>query len=177
MIVSDYAAPADVGAGVAGRADDVPLVYYLGAGDPATPGFVDFGNGVSGAPNEVLLVPSLGYTVDTTGMGRSMIDDSFPWLGAATGKAAERQAIDDADLIIFPLHRSGSYRDDRWRKIDCLGCDPGKDVNGLTVQESWNGIQTPVLTFNSAFASGAGTARSEERRVGKECRSRWSPYH
>src|SRR3712207_5208998 len=24
---------------------------------------------------------------------------------------------------------------------------------------------------------GAGEARSEERRVGKECRSRWSPYH
>ena len=22
-----------------------------------------------------------------------------------------------------------------------------------------------------------GPARSEERRVGKECRSRWSPYH
>ena len=22
-----------------------------------------------------------------------------------------------------------------------------------------------------------GTERSEERRVGKECRSRWSPYH
>ena len=22
-----------------------------------------------------------------------------------------------------------------------------------------------------------GTYRSEERRVGKECRSRWSPYH
>ena len=25
------------------------------------------------------------------------------------------------------------------------------------------------------FSSGPG--RSEERRVGKECRSRWSPYH
>src|SRR4051794_21750333 len=24
---------------------------------------------------------------------------------------------------------------------------------------------------------GAGATRSEERRVGKECRSRWSPYH
>ena len=24
---------------------------------------------------------------------------------------------------------------------------------------------------------GPGTERSEERRVGKECRSRWSPYH
>src|SRR3712207_7199889 len=23
----------------------------------------------------------------------------------------------------------------------------------------------------------AGSCRSEERRVGKECRSRWSPYH
>src|SRR5256885_5301944 len=25
--------------------------------------------------------------------------------------------------------------------------------------------------------SGASRPRSEERRVGKECRSRWSPYH
>ena len=25
--------------------------------------------------------------------------------------------------------------------------------------------------------SGARQGRSEERRVGKECRSRWSPYH
>src|SRR3712207_138812 len=31
----------------------------------------------------------------------------------------------------------------------------------------------------NAFATGASknSARSEERRVGKECRSRWSPYH
>src|SRR3712207_3086611 len=27
------------------------------------------------------------------------------------------------------------------------------------------------------FAIAFGGARSEERRVGKECRSRWSPYH
>ena len=25
--------------------------------------------------------------------------------------------------------------------------------------------------------AGKATFRSEERRVGKECRSRWSPYH
>ena len=29
----------------------------------------------------------------------------------------------------------------------------------------------------AATAPAAGKARSEERRVGKECRSRWSPYH
>ena len=27
------------------------------------------------------------------------------------------------------------------------------------------------------FLEGDEKARSEERRVGKECRSRWSPYH
>src|SRR5258707_3562555 len=29
----------------------------------------------------------------------------------------------------------------------------------------------------SAIVGVAGLERSEERRVGKECRSRWSPYH
>src|SRR5256885_17159926 len=42
----------------------------------------------------------------------------------------------------------------------------------------------PVILFNNAgVASSSGETpntvdvRSEERRVGKECRSRWSPYH
>src|SRR2546428_3215271 len=30
---------------------------------------------------------------------------------------------------------------------------------------------------NAAIGSGLPLERSEERRVGKECRSRWSPYH
>ncbi len=154
LVVSDYAAPGDVG-----RQDDVKLVQYLGAGDPATPGFVDFGNGVTGAANEVLMVPSLGYTVDTTGMNGSMSAGSLPWLGALVGKAAERQAIDDADLVIFTLNRSGNYRDDRYRDVSAAGGGNGTtDINGLTVQESWNGVETPLLTFNSSFAGGASTA-------------------
>ena len=45
---------------------------------------------------------------------------------------------------------------------------------------------TPQEFFkNDLFAENAGVVllevregyRSEERRVGKECRSRWSPYH
>ena len=31
--------------------------------------------------------------------------------------------------------------------------------------------------LNNAFATANGGDRSEERRVGKECRSRWLPYH
>ena len=35
-----------------------------------------------------------------------------------------------------------------------------------------------VYTFATRVKKlGNATARSEERRVGKECRSRWSPYH
>src|SRR3712207_8653194 len=35
----------------------------------------------------------------------------------------------------------------------------------------------PHLTAVENVAFGLRTRRSEERRVGKECRSRWSPYH
>ena len=36
----------------------------------------------------------------------------------------------------------------------------------------------PTIDPNSISVSDAETeSRSEERRVGKECRSRWSPYH
>ena len=31
--------------------------------------------------------------------------------------------------------------------------------------------------YPNAIVAGISPNRSEERRVGKECRSRWSPYH
>ena len=34
-----------------------------------------------------------------------------------------------------------------------------------------------TLTISCTGAMADYTGRSEERRVGKECRSRWSPYH
>ena len=35
-----------------------------------------------------------------------------------------------------------------------------------------------VISIQDTHTGGFGvTFRSEERRVGKECRSRWSPYH
>ena len=36
------------------------------------------------------------------------------------------------------------------------------------------GVSSKVET---SLGMGAAVTRSEERRVGKECRSRWSPYH
>ena len=34
-----------------------------------------------------------------------------------------------------------------------------------------------TVAINDGWANGIASSRSEERRVGKECRSRWSPYH
>ena len=34
-----------------------------------------------------------------------------------------------------------------------------------------------IILFTALGIWGWGMFRSEERRVGKECRSRWSPYH
>ena len=69
--------------------------------------------------------------------------------------------------------------------------DPGKVIGFLDIAGRWD----PSLAFVMAGAIlvgffafrlaglrargflGGAMERSEERRVGKECRSRWSPYH
>ena len=61
-----------------------------------------------------------------------------------------------------------------------------QDAIGNTVT-SFNGAVTIAIGLNPVGGTLAGTksvvashgvaVRSEERRVGKECRSRWSPYH
>src|SRR3712207_8797424 len=52
----------------------------------------------------------------------------------------------------------------------------------LTIVVPWSGEILAMVgsaDFNNAAIEGQVniTTRSEERRVGKECRSRWSPYH
>ena len=54
------------------------------------------------------------------------------------------------------------------------------NIQGIAASESANSAVVgsnliPLLTLG--IPGSVGAARSEERRVGKECRSRWSPYH
>src|SRR2546425_5451743 len=68
-------------------------------------------------------------------------------------------------LIIFLLKGRGWVQRDlfRSRQIWIIGF-----INALGY----------VLQFQGQLiTSSSNAARSEERRVGKECRSRWSPYH
>ena len=46
----------------------------------------------------------------------------------------------------------------------------------LVINQSYGIMKSTSASLNYAFRFRAGK-RSEERRVGKECRSRWSPYH
>src|SRR3712207_6966813 len=54
------------------------------------------------------------------------------------------------------------------------------DFDGATladaVRRTFENRDTEVVASPVALAPAFAT-RSEERRVGKECRSRWSPYH
>ena len=59
-----------------------------------------------------------------------------------------------------------------------------KALNELADSIKEHGIIEPIIVrpLNDKYEIIAGerrykAARSEERRVGKECRSRWSPYH
>ena len=49
----------------------------------------------------------------------------------------------------------------------------GEVHDGAATMDWMEQEQERGITITSA----ATTTRSEERRVGKECRSRWSPYH
>src|SRR3712207_9177905 len=77
-----------------------------------------------------------------------LIDATYA--GLLTGAA-------DAPLVIPALNRDG----------DCLS-----DLV-LPMFGSIAGAESILLAFDDDWE----TDRSEERRVGKECRSRWSPYH
>ena len=49
--------------------------------------------------------------------------------------------------------------------------------DGASLVGAVEGAGHEAIGVDAGLLAGVGEARSEERRVGKECRSRWSPYH
>src|SRR5689334_24188780 len=54
---------------------------------------------------------------------------------------------------------------------------PRGATHGREAEEDLGGGRARRLGRSESPRADAHDARSEERRVGKECRSRWSPYH
>src|SRR5260370_29399995 len=86
--------------------------------------------------------------------------------GLSSTRLDERHAIEPADFV---------FDSDGAIKRDQVGA--GAEEHVLAVVYDFPCAR--MLVGRSAAAKIGATLeqRSEERRVGKECRSRWSPYH
>src|SRR5215216_6463285 len=100
---------------------------------------------------------------------------SAPWLGTANGAGSH--------LDVCHSSANGNWY---WR-VGEVGMKPnGPGVSGevrasavRAALPSVVNVERPVCggTSHGPCEAGFESPRSEERRVGKECRSRWSPYH
>ena len=92
--------------------------------------------------------------------------------GACTGRAKPRPVGPSAEAVAQAearRRRPGAAV----REVALVAGPATLDLAGTRVT-TWaygHGVPGPVVRLR------AGEVRSEERRVGKECRSRWSPYH
>ena len=94
-------------------------------------------------------------------------------------KALEKDQSKESFLVQIPIFKGGEQDPLYWLNEFETSCSVNniQEARMLTIvpaylkgiaQSWWRTINTQVQFWNN---------RSEERRVGKECRSRWSPYH
>src|SRR3712207_1582994 len=100
------------------------------------------------------------------------IDQSYEEALGVTYEAAR----EDADEALHQIVERFGRLTDRFEAIVVVGSDYADVASGTEL--SFNAkiaanLGSPVVLV----VHGRGRTRSEERRVGKECRSRWSPYH
>ena len=87
--------------------------------------------------------------------------DAFSWTPEATKAFEDIKQVMCIDLVLATPD---------FKKTFIVECDAsGNGIGVILMQEG------RPIAFESCPIKGKN--RSEERRVGKECRSRWSPYH
>ena len=103
--------------------------------------------------------------------------DNGPVAEKSAGKRA-RELNNEIRYVMYAVFRvRGGVGDAR----EALAAE----VDGMLDQVAEKGVVTRGVYDVAGFRADADlmfwwvapTSRSEERRVGKECRSRWSPYH
>src|SRR3989442_11350607 len=113
--------------------------------------------------------PLTGLAKAPRSIARAVIRHDGPHAHPEAGQAAHR-AVQKADGGAAPLIRQD------------IGRGPARGIVDGHVREFPASAADRVTTVPTDAMAGAHDAaqlldRSEERRVGKECRSRWSPYH
>ena len=107
-------------------------------------------------------------------MGKTIIsEDIFPALVDVYNREGKTSAYDmirnrygvkNPFFVINRIKKCGKYT-----------YDPENDRFSAAESDAANRVFMDLDELCGTIVS--ETARSEERRVGKECRSRWSPYH
>src|SRR3989454_6192230 len=92
---------------------------------------------------------------------------------------AIKKALMDAELGDYPLvlHGASSVPEDLVQEINKFGGKLGEDTAGVPEADIEVARRVGCTKVNIDTDLRLAMTRSEERRVGKECRSRWSPYH
>ena len=156
---------------------------------------------VESLKGDIVLLGNMSWRIRRVeAAGRILVEDahgappSIPfWLGEAPGRTEElsrqigelRQKISDLTPHTVPGFVNQKSPEVlaavEWLKSECGLDDSGAEqaieyiVTGRTVLGAVPTTDTVIA--ERFFDEGGGMQRSEERRVGKECRSRWSPYH
>ena len=140
--------------------------------------------------------PSVGGTLITfalqllekaqTSLGEEMIDlIHVMQLTTAARRAASTDSDNNHEILkILDEKKLGQksgegyykYSDDKYERVELSEelagkCNPIQLVANILNNAAW------LITNGASDIEEIEKARSEERRVGKECRSRWSPYH
>ena len=114
--------------------------------------------------------------VNLKGGTELITSDSFTVLSSTSmgnGMAAVA-AFDFTDLEEY-CSRDSSYADHFLTTL--LGEDRINNLNSTAGGGNYNQFWSIQSLVNTGNIRNLPKIRSEERRVGKECRSRWSPYH
>ena len=123
----------------------------------------------------VKCMEDMGYKVKTA----ANLDTVYAGFMAGTGKERADElnkmfADPEVDAILCLRGGDGSSRIMEYLDYEVIKNNPKLFVGYSDVTNLHTALtkKCDLVTFHGPMVS-----RSEERRVGKECRSRWSPYH
>src|SRR5256885_1230001 len=152
------------------------FVVSLKSGTKAT----DVKTGLDGSAETQL--PPGKYTV-TTAKPAELGGKRFRWEVRITLSNSDQNVDltnDNAKVEEVPVARASVSSSSSSSSSSFSSSSMGPSGGDLT--EHFKRLKNSVVTVKSESGHGTGffvdnKGRSEERRVGKECRSRWSPYH
>src|SRR2546429_7978425 len=104
----------------------------------------------------------------------------FPYTTLFRSRSVRVAYDRDAAVYTSRSHRTelhGQYETLRWSERHGSTPVTLTPTQSLILTVQFSPVAAGSVNGSISIVSNANGSRSEERRVGKECRSRWSPYH